>query len=54
MIVLFRNGSHIDKNIKNTDELLLYIQKDNNLVIYITGYTSNIDSDNVKLIINGK
>ncbi|XP_043801520.1 lipase member H-A-like [Apis laboriosa] len=47
-----RNGSHIDKNIKNTDELLPYIQKDNNLVIYITGYTSNIDSDNVKLIIN--
>lgn len=47
-----RNGSHIDKNINNTDELLPYIQKDNNLVIYITGYTSNIDSNNVKLIIN--
>ncbi|XP_031776481.1 pancreatic lipase-related protein 2-like [Apis florea] len=47
-----RNGSHIDKNIRNTNELLPYIQKDNNLVFYLTGYTYDIDSDNVKMITN--
>lgn len=54
MIIFFRNGSHIDKNIRNANELLPYIQKDNNLVFYFTGYTYDIDSDNVKMMTNGK
>ncbi|PBC26668.1 Pancreatic triacylglycerol lipase [Apis cerana cerana] len=47
-----RNGSYIDKNIRNANQLLPYIQKDNNLIFYLTGYTYNIDSDNVKMITN--
>lgn len=53
IIVFFRNGSYIDKNIRNANQLLPYIQKDNNLIFYLTGYTYNIDSDNVKMITNG-
>ncbi|XP_043801526.1 lipase member H-like [Apis laboriosa] len=47
-----RNGSYIDKNIRNANQLLPYIQKDNNLIFYLTGYTYDIDSDNVKMITN--
>ncbi|XP_016919506.2 lipase member H-A-like isoform X1 [Apis cerana] len=45
-----RNGSYIDTNVKNVSVLLPYIEKNNNLVFYITGYTYDIDSENVKLI----
>ncbi|XP_043801529.1 pancreatic lipase-related protein 2-like [Apis laboriosa] len=45
-----RNGSYIDTNVKNASVLLPYIEKNNSLIFYLTGYTYDIDSDNVKLI----
>ncbi|XP_006625218.2 uncharacterized protein LOC102676124, partial [Apis dorsata] len=46
-----RNGSYIDTNVRNASVLLPYIEKNNSLlVLYITGYTYDIDSENVKLI----
>lgn len=45
-----RNGSYIDTNVENASVLLPYIEKNNSLVLYLTGYTYDIDSENVKLI----
>ncbi|XP_031776478.1 uncharacterized protein LOC100873034 isoform X1 [Apis florea] len=47
-----RDGSHIDKNVRNADQLLSHIQKNNSLAFYITGYRHDINSDNVKMITN--
>ncbi|XP_026299641.1 pancreatic lipase-related protein 2 isoform X4 [Apis mellifera] len=45
-----RNGSYIDTNVENVNVLLPYIEKNNSLVLYLTGYTYDINSENVKLI----
>lgn len=47
-----RDGSHIDRNVRNADQLLSHIQKNNSLAFYITGNSHDINSDNVKMITN--
>lgn len=53
-MIFFRDGSHIDRNVRNADQLLSHIQKNNSLAFYITGNSHDINSDNVKMITNGK
>ncbi|XP_031776480.1 pancreatic triacylglycerol lipase isoform X2 [Apis florea] len=45
-----RNGSYIDENIRNASLFLPHIQKNNFLIIFINGFTNDINSLSDKLI----
>ncbi|KAG9436247.1 lipase member H-A [Apis mellifera carnica] len=47
-----RNGSYIDENIRNANLLISHMDKNNKIVIFLSGWNEEINSEDVQLITN--
>ncbi|XP_006608022.2 pancreatic lipase-related protein 2-like isoform X1 [Apis dorsata] len=47
-----RNGLYIDENIRNANLLISHIEKNNKIVIFISGWNEDINFEDVQLITN--
>lgn len=54
MVIFFRNGLYIDENIRNANLLISHIEKNNKIVIFISGWNEDINFEDVQLITSGK